>query len=73
MSRATLIRARTDPCNPRQHKVNTRQSNTVSPQLVLGRVAVGIFQPCTDLLFGLRLDCAADDFSVCFKDLFPEP
>ncbi len=72
MSRATLIRARTDPCNPRKHKVNTRQSNTISPQLVLGRVAVGIFQPCTNLLFGLRLDCAANNFAMSFKHIFPE-
>nr|DAW61719.1 MAG TPA: hypothetical protein [Caudoviricetes sp.] len=28
MSRATLIRARTDPYNPRKDKVNTRQINS---------------------------------------------
>lgn len=72
MSRVQLIPTRTDPCNPRKHKENTRQSNTISPQLVLGRVAVGIFQPCTDLLFGLRLDCAADDFAMSFKHIFPK-
>ena len=73
MSRVQLIPTRTDPRNPRKHEENTRKSNAISPQLVLGRVAVGIFQPCANLLFGLRLYCAADDFSVCFKDLFPEP
>src|SRR5699024_9713379 len=52
------------PDDARQDEVDTRQCDTVAPELVLRSIRVGISQPLADLLLGLWLLCMGHDPAV---------